>query len=67
MFNKNFDVKVKQVYEAVGGNFVCVSLRTMEADLLLVNVYSPNRDSPEFNDELEDRVNEMGLPDMVNF
>ena len=34
------------------GNFMSISLTTMHKDLLLVNVYGPNRDSPECYDKL---------------
>ena len=44
-----------------GGNLMFISLTTMDKELLLVNVYGPNRDSPEFYDEMEDHVSEMGL------
>ena len=42
-----------------------ISLTTMHKDLLLVNVYGPNRDSPECYDKLQDRVSEMGLSDVT--
>ena len=47
------------------GNFISVSLTTMDSDLLLVNVYGPKRDSPECYDKLEDRVGGMGLSDVI--
>jgi len=34
--------------------------------MLLVNVYGPNRDSPEFYDKMEDHVSEMGLSNIIN-
>ena len=42
-----------------------MSLTTMAKALLLVNVYGPNRDSPEFYDKLEGHVCEMGLSDII--
>ena len=42
-----------------------ISLTTMDKDLLLVNVYGPNRDSAEFYDKMEDHVSEMGLSDII--
>ena len=49
-----------------GGNLMFISLTTMDKELLLVNVYGPNRDSPEFYDEMEDHVSEMGLSNIIN-
>ena len=48
------------MYKDAGGNFMFISLTSMDKDLLLVNVYGPNRDSPEF-----DHVSEMGLSDII--
>ena len=42
-----------------------ISLTSMRKDLLLVNVYGPNRDSPEFYDKMEEHVSEMGLSDII--
>ena len=61
LFNNNFEFKVQKVHKDAGGNFTFISLTTMDKDLLLVNVYGPNRDSPEFYDKMEDHVIEMGL------
>ena len=47
------------------GNFMSVSLTTMDSDLLLVNVYGPSRDRPECYDKLEDRVGGMGLSEVI--
>ena len=42
-----------------------ISLRTIHKDLLLVNVYGPNRDIPEFYCKLKDNTIEMGLSDII--
>ena len=55
------NLKYKKGIKDAGGNFTFISLTTMDKDLLLVNVYGPNRDSPEFYDKMEDHVIEMGL------
>ena len=41
------------------------SRTTIDKDLLLVHVYGPNRDSPEFYDKMEEHVSEMGLWDII--
>ena len=65
LFNNNFEFKVKKVYKDTGGNFMFISLTAMRRDLLLVNVFSPKGDSPEFYARLEDHANEMGLTDII--
>ena len=52
---------MQKVYKDASSNFMFISLTSMRKDLLLVNVYGPNRDSPEFYDKMEDHVIEMGL------
>ena len=42
-----------------------ISLRTFHEDLLLVNAYGPNRDSPEFCCKLNDNAIEMGRSDII--
>ena len=65
LFNNNFEFNVQKVYKDACGNFMFVSVTTMDKDLLLVNVYGPNRDSPEFYDKMEDYVNGVGLSDIM--
>ena len=42
-----------------------ISLRIVHEDLLLVNVYGPNRDSAEFYCKLNDNAIELGLSDII--
>ena len=56
---------MQKVYKDASGNFMFISLTSMRKDLLLVNVYGPNRDSPEFYDKMEEHVSEMGLSDII--
>ena len=52
---------MQKVYKDASGNFMLTSRTTIDKDLLLVHVYGPNRDSPEFYDKMEEHVSEMGL------
>ena len=65
LFNNNFEFEVKKVYKDLGGNFIFVSIRAMDKDLLLVNLYGPNRDDPGFYSELEKRILEVGFENVV--
>ena len=56
---------MQKVYKDASGNFMFTSLTTTDKDLLLVHVYGPNRDSPEFYDTVEEHVSEMGLSDII--
>ena len=48
MFMNNFEFKVNDVKRDESGNYIIISLSAMGKDLILVNVYGPNRDNPTF-------------------
>ena len=52
LFNNNFEFKIRSVKKDQNGNYIIISFSAMEKDLLLVNVYGPNRDSPQFYSDL---------------
>ena len=57
LFNNNFELKVKGIYiETVGGNYLMVYINTMKVDTLLVNIYRPNRDDPNFYANLNEKI-----------
>ena len=65
LFNNNFDFEIKKVYKDQGGNFMMISLRMLDKDFLLVNLYGPNRDQPDFYVELEERMLEVGFENVI--
>ena len=48
LFNNDFEFQVKGIFRDNGGNFLMVHISTMKMDVLLVNIYGPNRDDPNF-------------------
>ena len=56
LFNKNFDFKIIQTIKDKDGNFLIVKIETMNKEFILVNVYGPNRDDPEFYKTIESRL-----------
>lgn len=55
LFNNNFEFKVNNVQRDPDGNFNVI-LHTKDKELLLVNMYGPNRDSPDlYENTLKDR------------
>lgn len=65
LFNNNFEFQLKKVYKDTEGNFIFASIRMMEKDFLIVSLYGPNRDNPEFYVGLEERVNEVGFENVI--
>jgi exonuclease III len=56
LFNNNFEFKIKKVERAVNGNFIIILLTTEEKDILLVNIYGPNKDDANFYEDLKERI-----------
>lgn len=48
LFSNNFEFKIKSVHRDKNGNFMIINFSSFEKDLLLVNVYGPNKDDPAF-------------------
>ena len=60
LFNNNFEFSVQKVYKDRAGNYVFTVVKIMNKDFLIVSLYGPNPDNPEFYIELEERINETG-------
>ena len=58
MFMNNFEFKINDVKRDRNGNFIFISFSMKDTDILLVNVYGPNRDTPAFYEELTEMVKE---------
>ena len=48
LLNNNFDFKIKEVIKDNQGNFIILQLHSSGKDIVLVNIYGPNRDNPPF-------------------
>ena len=48
LFNNDFEFKIKGIFRDNGGNILMVHISTIKMDVLLVNIYGPNRDDPNF-------------------
>ena len=65
LFNNNFEFNVKKVYKEVEGNYIFVHVNMMKKDFLIISLYGPNRDDPEFFEVLEERINEVGCQNVI--
>ena len=50
----NFDFKINHVTHDKNGNFLIVQFTTMEKQILLINVYGLDKDSPWFYESIRD-------------
>jgi exonuclease III len=53
-FNNTFEFKVKRVNRDENGNYIFVLIEINNVEYLLVNIYGPNRDNPDFYKRLHD-------------
>ena len=65
LFNNNFEFKVKGVHRDGSGNYLMVHINTMKLDILLINLYGPNRDDPHFYVTLNNKINQLKIPNLI--
>ena len=65
LFRNNFEFKVNNVERDADGNYIIISLSTMEKELLLVNIYGPNRDNPSFYEKLRGLITEHNQKNII--
>ena len=54
--NNNFDFKFKKLEKDTGGNLLILNCKICDKDITLINIYGPNRDSPDFYQNLSKRM-----------
>lgn len=65
LFNNNFDFKVKRVIKDPQGNFLLISIQTMDREILLANIYGPNNDDPTFYIQLQKTIEDLHIPNII--
>ena len=65
LFKNNFEISVNKVYKAIAGNDTFATVKIMDKDFVIVSLYGPNRDNPEFYAEFEERINEVGFENLI--
>ena len=56
LINNNIEFKILNTIKDIGGNYLVLHIKMFEREFLLINVYGPNRDNPEFYEHLEEEV-----------
>ena len=56
LFNSTFDFEIIKTEVDREGNFTIAHIETMEKFITITNIYGPNRDSPEFYDNIKNRM-----------
>ena len=53
------------MYKDILGNDIFVTVTIMDRDFLIVSLYGPNRDDPEFYAELEEPINDVAFENII--
>ena len=56
LFNTGFEYKILKTDTDEFGNFLMVQVNICGSKILLINIYSPNSDKPEFYDDTKDKI-----------
>ena len=65
LFKNNFEFKVKKIYKDTDGNYISVHVSMKNDDFLFVNIYGPNRDQPDFYNELLKKIQKTGISNII--
>jgi exonuclease III len=65
LFNNNFDFKIKYIDRDPNGNYLIAVINTMEKNIVLLNLYGPNNDDPQFYITLQQKLESMGYNDII--
>lgn len=67
LVNNNVEYKLLNVVKDINGNFIILHVNMFEKEFLIVNIYGPNNDSPEFYVQLEEIVERIGHTEHIIF
>ena len=59
LINNNFDKEVTKVVRDPNGNFLILEMYIQKQKIILVNIYGPNEDKPQFYKNLKQKINEL--------
>ena len=56
LFGSNIDYKLLQVERDENGNLLILLIKVCDIDILIVNIYAPNSDSPDFFESVQAKI-----------
>ena len=65
LFNNNFDFEIKKTALDTHGNYILLLLKTCSTEILLVNIYGPNKDNPSFFEEIKNKITEFSTTNII--
>ena len=64
-FNNNFDFKIQKTIVDSNGNYILLLIKTMDTEILLVNIYGPNKDEPAFFENIKNKIEEFDTQNII--
>jgi exonuclease III len=65
LFNNNFDFKINNIIKDKNGNFIILVMKTMDKNIVLVNLYGPNNDDPQFYEDIKSKLLQLSYTDVI--
>ena len=65
LLNNNFDFKIQKTIIDSNGNYVILLIKTLNVDILLVNIYGPNKDDPAFFENIKNKIEDFDTPNII--
>ena len=65
LFKQNKNLKIDEILIDEEGRYIVCVITIYGLQIIVVNVYGPNRDSPEFYQKLTDRIEKLNLPSQI--
>ena len=56
LFNNNFEYEVGRVFRDTDGNYIILEVTIQGKKIILVNIYGPNDDKPQFYKEIKQKI-----------
>ena len=65
LLNNNFDFKIQKAVVDTNGNYILLLIKTFNIEILLVNIYGPNKDNPDFFYVIKNKIEDFGTQNVV--
>ena len=65
LFNNNFEFKLKRTLKDNSGNFIMAIIDIDQKEYLFVNIYGPNRDDPDFYNNLKKKIENLNIDHII--
>lgn len=65
LFCNNFEFRLHKVKKDPGGNYIALDMEALNMRFTLINIYGPNRDSPDFYREISETTLDFGNSSVI--